>query len=68
MAELVIELAESRSESVLEARPLDDLEISRPDITWRGDVSGRECEGDLRGGLGRASKRDGSQLQEAVAR
>jgi dTDP-glucose 4,6-dehydratase len=68
MAELVIELAESRSENLFEARPLDDLRIRQPDITGERDLLGWEPEVDVREDLAWTIERYESLLREAVAR
>jgi dTDP-glucose 4,6-dehydratase len=53
MAKLVIEVAESRSEIVFEALPVDDPQVRQPDITRARDLLGWEPEIDLRDGLKR---------------
>jgi dTDP-glucose 4,6-dehydratase len=51
MAELVVELAGSRSEIVYEALPVDDPQVRQPDITRARDLLGWEPEVDVREGL-----------------
>ena len=53
MAQLVVELTESRSEIVHEALPVDDPQVRRPDITRARDLLGWEPEIDVREGLRR---------------
>ena len=53
MANLVIELTESRSEIVYEALPIDDPKVRQPDITRARSLLGWEPEIDLREGLRR---------------
>jgi dTDP-glucose 4,6-dehydratase len=53
MAELVIELTESRSEIVFEALPMDDPKVRQPDITRAKQLLGWEPDVDLRTGLAR---------------
>ena len=51
MAELIIELTESRSQIVFEALPVDDPQVRQPDITRAGRLLGWEPEIDVREGL-----------------
>jgi dTDP-glucose 4,6-dehydratase len=51
MAQLVVELTESRSEIVFEALPVDDPQVRQPDITRARDLLGWEPEVELREGL-----------------
>jgi dTDP-glucose 4,6-dehydratase len=51
MAELVVELTESRSEIVFEALPVDDPQVRQPDITRARDLLGWEPQVELRDGL-----------------
>jgi dTDP-glucose 4,6-dehydratase len=53
MAELIIELTESRSEIVFEALPVDDPQIRQPDITRARQLLGWEPEIEVRDGLRR---------------
>ena len=53
MAQLVIELTESRSEIVFEALPVDDPKVRQPDIARARELLGWEPEVDLRDGLER---------------
>jgi dTDP-glucose 4,6-dehydratase len=53
MAELVIELTESRSEIVFEALPMDDPQVRQPDITRAKQLLGWEPDIDVREGLRR---------------
>ena len=52
MAELVVELTESRSEIVFEALPVDDPQVRQPDITRAKALLGWEPQAGLREGLG----------------
>jgi dTDP-glucose 4,6-dehydratase len=51
MAQLVVELTESRSEIVFEALPVDDPQVRQPDITRARDLLGWEPQVELRDGL-----------------
>jgi dTDP-glucose 4,6-dehydratase len=51
MAELVVELADSRSEIVYEALPVDDPQVRQPDISRARDLLGWEPAVDVRDGL-----------------
>jgi dTDP-glucose 4,6-dehydratase len=51
MAQLVVELTESRSEIVFEALPVDDPQVRQPDITRARDLLGWEPAVELREGL-----------------
>jgi dTDP-glucose 4,6-dehydratase len=51
MAELVVELTESRSEIVFEALPIDDPQVRQPDITRARQLLGWEPQVSLREGL-----------------
>jgi dTDP-glucose 4,6-dehydratase len=53
MAELIIELTESRSEIVFEALPIDDPQVRQPDIVRAKQLLGWEPEIDVREGLRR---------------
>jgi dTDP-glucose 4,6-dehydratase len=53
MAELIIELTESRSELVFEALPIDDPQVRQPDIVRAKQLLGWEPEIDVREGLRR---------------
>jgi dTDP-glucose 4,6-dehydratase len=53
MAELIIELTESRSEIVFEALPIDDPQVRQPDIMRAKQLLGWEPELDVREGLRR---------------
>jgi dTDP-glucose 4,6-dehydratase len=53
MAQLVIELTESRSEVVFEALPVDDPKVRQPDITRARDLLNWEPQIDIREGLRR---------------
>ena len=56
LAELIIELTESRSEIVFEALPIDDPQVRQPDITRAKQLLGWEPEIDIREGLRRTSE------------
>jgi dTDP-glucose 4,6-dehydratase len=51
MARLVIEVAESRSEIVFEALPVDDPQVRQPDITRARELLGWEPQVSIRDGL-----------------
>jgi dTDP-glucose 4,6-dehydratase len=51
LAEVVIEVTESRSEIVFEALPTDDPQVRQPDIAKARDLLGWEPQVDLRDGL-----------------
>jgi dTDP-glucose 4,6-dehydratase len=53
MAQLVVELTESRSEIVFEALPVDDPKVRQPDITRARDLLNWEPRVDIREGLRR---------------
>src|SRR3954449_13123120 len=53
MAELIIELTESRSEIVFEALPVDDPQVRQPDIARARDLLGWEPAIDVRDGIRR---------------
>jgi dTDP-glucose 4,6-dehydratase len=53
MAQLVVELTESRSEIVFEALPVDDPKVRQPDITRARDLLAWEPRVDIREGLRR---------------
>ena len=53
MAQLVVELTESRSEIVFEALPVDDPKVRQPDISRARDLLGWQPEVDIREGLRR---------------
>jgi dTDP-glucose 4,6-dehydratase len=68
MAELIIELTESRSEIVFEALPVDDPQVRQPDITRAKQLLGWEPEIDVRDGLGRTIDNYTTVLGEAALR
>jgi dTDP-glucose 4,6-dehydratase len=53
MAQVVVELTESRSEIVFEALPVDDPQVRQPDITRARDLLGWEPRVELRDGMKR---------------
>jgi UDP-glucuronate decarboxylase len=59
LAKAVIEAAESRSDIVFEALPIDDPQVRQPDITRARQVLGWEPEVELLDGLRRTIKRAG---------
>ena len=59
LAEAVIEVAESRSEIVFEALPVDDPQVRQPDITRARQLLGWEPEVELRDGLRRTIEQAG---------
>jgi dTDP-glucose 4,6-dehydratase len=64
MAELIVELTESRSEIVFEALPVDDPQVRQPDITKARQLLGWEPEIDVRDGLRRTIAYYTSTLSE----
>jgi dTDP-glucose 4,6-dehydratase len=68
MAELIIELTESRSEIVFEALPVDDPQVRQPEITRARQLLGWEPEVDVREGLRRTIAHYGQILGEVAAR
>jgi dTDP-glucose 4,6-dehydratase len=67
MAELIIELTESRSEIVFEALPVDDPQVRQPDITRAKQLLGWEPEVDVREGLRRTIAHYGQILGKVAA-
>jgi dTDP-glucose 4,6-dehydratase len=63
LATMIIELAESRSEIVFEALPVDDPKVRRPDITRARQLLGWEPEIDFRDGLMRIIEHYVAQLE-----
>jgi len=59
LAEAVIEVAESRSEIVFEALPVDDPRVRQPDIARARQLLGWEPEVELRDGLRRTIEQAG---------
>jgi dTDP-glucose 4,6-dehydratase len=55
MAELVVEVTDSRSEIVFEALPVDDPQVRQPDISRARSLLGWEPEVELREGLARTT-------------
>ena len=53
LAQMIIELTESRSEIVFEALPVDDPQVRQPDITRARELLGWEPEVDFTDGLRR---------------
>jgi dTDP-glucose 4,6-dehydratase len=53
MARLIVEVAESRSEIVFEALPIDDPKVRQPDISRARDLLGWEPQVTVREGIGR---------------
>jgi dTDP-glucose 4,6-dehydratase len=68
MAELIIELTESRSEIVFEALPVDDPQVRQPDITRAKQLLGWEPEIDVSEGLRRTIEHYAAALGEPAAR
>jgi dTDP-glucose 4,6-dehydratase len=68
MAELVIELTESRSEIVFEALPMDDPKVRQPDITRAKQLLGWEPQIDIREGLSRTIVQQTPSLAAPPAR
>ncbi|MEK6228690.1 MAG: NAD-dependent epimerase/dehydratase family protein [Actinomycetota bacterium] len=67
MAELIIELTESRSEVVYEALPVDDPQVRQPDITRARELLGWEPEVEVREGLRRTIEFYGDRMGELTA-
>jgi dTDP-glucose 4,6-dehydratase len=67
MAELIIELTDSRSEIVFEALPVDDPQVRRPDTTRAEHLLGWEPETDVREGLRRTIAHYTRSLGEVAA-
>ncbi len=66
MAQLVIELTESRSEIVFAALPVDDPKVRQPDIARARDLLGWEPRTTLREGLQRTIDHAMTHLKEPV--
>jgi dTDP-glucose 4,6-dehydratase len=66
MAQLVVELTESRSEIVFEALPIDDPKVRQPDITRARAELGWEPEIELRDGLTKTIEHATGQLKQSV--
>src|SRR3712207_5942255 len=66
MAQVVIELTESRSEVVFEALPVDDPKVRQPDISRARDLLGWEPRISLREGLQRTIDHAMKDLKEPV--
>jgi dTDP-glucose 4,6-dehydratase len=62
MANLVVELTESRSEIVFEALPIDDPQVRQPDITRARELLGWEPTVELRDGLARTIEHRTAEL------
>jgi dTDP-glucose 4,6-dehydratase len=67
MAELIIELTDSRSEIVFEALPVDDPQVPRPDTTRAEQLLGWEPEIDVREGVRRTIAHYTPNLGEVAA-
>src|SRR4051794_10787684 len=68
MANIVVELTESRSDVVFEALPVDDPKVRQPDITRARDLLGWAPEVDIRTGLQRTIEDAVGQLSRAAPR
>ncbi len=68
LAEVVIEVTESKSEIVFEALPTDDPKVRQPDITLAREILGWEPTFDLREGLRRTISRAGREMLVGVPR
>ena len=68
MAELIVELTESRAEIVFEALPIDDPQVRQPDITRAKQLLGWQPEMELREGLAATLAHYTSILGAVVAR
>ena len=66
MAQLVVELTESRSEILFEALPIDDPQIRQPDITRARDLLGWEPAVELREGLRRTIEDATRRLEQST--
>jgi dTDP-glucose 4,6-dehydratase len=67
LAELVIELTDSKSEIVFEALPTDDPKVRQPDITLAREILGWEPVVDLREGLQRTIAQAGRETLVGAA-
>jgi dTDP-glucose 4,6-dehydratase len=68
MAELIVELTESRSEIVFEALPVDDPQVRQPEITRAKQLLGWEPEIEVREGLRRTIEHYTRVLGEPASR
>ena len=68
MAQLIVELTESRSEIVFEALPVDDPQVRQPDITRAKALLGWEPEIEVREGLRRTIEHYTKVLGEPASR
>jgi dTDP-glucose 4,6-dehydratase len=68
LAQVIIELTESRSEIVHEALPVDDPQVRQPDITRARELLGWEPEIDFREGLRRTIEHYQAVLQKGATR
>ena len=68
LAQVIIELTESRSEIVFEALPIDDPQVRQPDITRAKQLLSWEPEIDIREGLLRTIEHYARTLGELVLR
>ncbi len=68
MANLVIELTESRSEVLFEALPVDDPKVRQPDITRARDLLGWEPRVEIREGLRRTIEHAVAVLGQSISR
>ena len=68
MAQLVVELTQSRSEVVFEALPVDDPQVRQPDISRARDLLGWEPKVELRDGLARTIEHYTQILGEPASR
>ena len=68
MAQLIVELTESRSEIVFEALPVDDPQVRQPDITRAKALLGWEPEIEVREGLRRTIEHYTRVLGEPASR
>jgi dTDP-glucose 4,6-dehydratase len=66
MAQVVVELTESRSEIVFEALPVDDPQVRQPDISRARDLLGWEPQVSLREGLKRTIEAATASLTSAA--
>ena len=68
MAELVVEITDSRSEVVFEPLPVDDPQVRQPDIARARDLLGWEPEIEVRDGIARTIEHYTSILGQPASR
>jgi dTDP-glucose 4,6-dehydratase len=68
LAKTVVEVADSKSEIVFEALPIDDPQVRQPDITLAREILGWEPQVDLREGLRRTIELSGREVLTGAVR